>query len=130
MRFAKLAIAVLSFAYAAFGQTGGVITGVVADPAGAVVPNAPVEAKNMATGVVVPVAASATGNYQFADLPAGTYEINVTVPGFKKYVLTGVTVQQLQTTRVDVNLVVGSAAETVTVNDVAPLLQTESADIT
>ncbi len=129
MRFAKLAIAVLSFTYAAFGQTGGTITGVITDPAGAAVPNAPVEAKNTSTGVVTPVAASATGNYEFAELPAGTYEIDVNVPGFKKYVLTGVTVQQLQTTRVDVTLIVGSAAESVTVNDIAPLLQTESAEI-
>src|SRR5579863_5055381 len=129
MRFTKLAMAVLSFAYAAFGQTGGVITGVISDPAGAVVPNAPVEAKNTETGVVSTAATSATGNYELADLHAGTYEIDVAVPGFKKYVLTGVTVQQLQTTRVDVTLVVGSAAESVTVNDVAPLLKTETGDI-
>ncbi len=45
-RLAKLAIVLLSFSYAAFGQTGGVITGVISDPAGAVVPNAPVEARN------------------------------------------------------------------------------------
>lgn len=71
MRLATLAIAVVSFASAAFGQTGGVITGVVSDPAGAVVPNAPVQAKNTNTGVVTPVATSATGNYEFAGLPAG-----------------------------------------------------------
>jgi hypothetical protein len=129
MRFAKLAIAVLSFTYAAFAQTGGTITGVISDPAGSLVANAPVEAKNTATGVVVPAATSATGNYTLNELPAGTYEINVAVPGFKKYVLTGVTVQQLQITRVDVTLVIGSATEAVTVNDVAPLLKTETGDI-
>jgi hypothetical protein len=129
MRFAKLATAVVLFAWAAFGQTGGTITGVISDPAGAVVPNAPVEARNSATGVVTPIATSATGNYTFGDLPAGAYEIGVAVPGFKKYTQTGITVQQLQTTRIDVTLVVGSATEAITVNDVAPLLQTESADI-
>jgi hypothetical protein len=129
MRFAKLAIAVLSFTYAAFGQTGGTITGVISDPTGAVIPNAPVEAKNLATGVVSTVATSATGNYELGDLPSGTYEIDVAVAGFKKYVRTGVTVQQLQTTRVDFALQVGSAGEAVTVVDVAPLLQTESGDI-
>ena len=108
MRSAKLAIALFCFTYAAFGQTGGTITGVVSDPAGAVVPNAPVEAKNTATGVVLPAATSATGNYTFGNVPAGTYEINVTVPGFKKYLQTEITVQQLQTTRVDVALVIGA----------------------
>ncbi len=111
MRSAKLAIALLCFTYAAFGQTGGTITGVISDPAGAVIPNAPVEAKNTATGVVLSAASSATGNFTLGDLPSGTYEIDVALPGFKKYVQTGVTVQQLQTTRVDVALVIGAATE-------------------
>jgi hypothetical protein len=119
----------LTFTHAAYGQTGGTITGLISDPAGAVIPNAPVEAKNSATGVVVSVATSATGNYVLGALPAGTYEINVNVPGFKKYVLTGVEVQQLQTTRVDVTLVIGSATESVTVSDVVSLLKTETGDV-
>ncbi|HEY4359770.1 MAG TPA: TonB-dependent receptor [Bryobacteraceae bacterium] len=129
MRLAKLAIGVLSFLYAAFGQTGGTITGVISDPAGAVVANAPVQARNSATGVIVPAATSATGNYTLADLPAGTYEINVAMSGFKKYIQTGITVQQLQTTRVDVALQIGASTESITVSDVAPLLKTESGDI-
>src|SRR5438477_7626325 len=105
MRSAKLAIALLfllTFTHAAFGQTGGTITGLISDPAGAVVANAPVEAKNTATGVVLSVATSATGNYVLGAVPAGTYEISVNVPGFKKYTRTGVEVQQLQTSRVDI----------------------------
>ena len=131
MRSAKLAIALfsLTFTYAAFGQTGGTITGVISDPAGAVVPNAPVEAKNSATGVVVSAATSATGNYVLGDLPAGTYEISTSVPGFKKYVRTGVTVQQLQTTRVDIALEIGASTESVTVSADAPLLKTETGDV-
>ena len=131
MRSAKLAIALLllTFTYAAFGQTGGTITGLISDPAGAVVPNAPVEAKNAATGVVASAATSATGNYVFGALPAGAYEMTVAVPGFKKFVRTGITVQQLQTTRVDIALEIGASTESVTVNADAPLLKTESADV-
>ena len=131
MRSAKLAIAFLflTFTYAAFGQTGGTITGVISDPAGAVVANAPVEAKNTATGVVLSAATSATGNYVLAALPAGTYEINVNVPGFKKYVRTGVTVQQLQTTRVDIALEIGASTESVTVSADVSLLKTETGDV-
>src|SRR5690349_8471740 len=114
MRFAKLAIAVVFLACAAFGQTGGTITGVISDPTGAVVANAPIEAKNSDTGVVVPAASSATGNYTLADLPAGRYEISVGMTGFKKYTQTGITVQQLQTTRVDVALQIGASTESVT----------------
>ncbi|HEY7333859.1 MAG TPA: TonB-dependent receptor [Bryobacteraceae bacterium] len=129
MRSAKLAIGVFCFAYAAFGQTGGTITGLISDPTGAVVANAAVETRNTATGVVLTAATSATGNFTLNELPAGTYGISVAVPGFKKYVRTGITVQQLQTTRVDVMLEVGSAAESVTVNEDAPLLKTETGDV-
>ena len=132
MKAAKLAIALLfllTFAHAAFGQTGGTITGLISDPAGAVIANAPVEAKNAATGVVATAATSATGNYVFGALPAGSYEISATVPGFKKYSRTGITVQQLQTTRVDIALEIGASTESVTVNADAPLLKTESGDV-
>ena len=70
----------------AFGQAGaGTITGTVTDPGGAVVASAAVEAKNTETGVLYPVATSTTGNYTISQLPVGTYEISVKVPGFKNY---------------------------------------------
>src|SRR5512140_2132397 len=119
MRSAKLAIALLfliTFSHTAFGQTGGTITGLISDPAGAVVPNAPVEAKNSATGVVLSAATSATGNYVIAALPAGTYEISVSLTGFKKYTRTGIEVQQLQTSRVDISLEIGDSTQSVTVS--------------
>jgi len=131
MKSAKLTIALLSltFTYAALGQTGGTITGLISDPAGAVVASAPVEVKNAATGVVATASTSATGNYVFGALPAGTYEINATVPGFKKYTRTGVEVQQLQTTRVDISLELGASTESVTVSAEASLLKTETGDV-
>src|SRR5438105_2737486 len=131
MRSAKQAVAFfsLAFTYAAFGQTGGTITGLISDPSGAVISNAAVEAKNTATGVAATAATSATGNYVFADLPAGTYVVSTSLPGFKKYLRPGVTVQQLQTTRIDIELEVGSSTDSVTVNADAPLLKTESGDV-
>ena len=131
MTSAKLATAllVLTFTGAAFGQTGGSITGLISDPAGAVVPNAPVEARNTATGVVFSAATSATGNYVFSAVQAGNYDISATVPGFKKYVRTGITVQQLQTTRVDIALEIGASTESVTVSADASLLKTETGDV-
>src|SRR5260221_537858 len=102
-------------ALSAFAQSDrGTITGTVADPAGAVVANATIEARNVGTGAVHPVASSATGNYTLAELPAGNYELTVTVPGFKKSVRQGLTVQVAQTLRIDIALEVGNAAESVT----------------
>jgi hypothetical protein len=107
----------------------GTITGTVSDPAGAVVAAAAVEARNTETGANYPVAASGTGNYTIAELPSGTYQISVTSPGFKKYVRTGLVIQAAQTIRVDATLEVGSATESVTVNEEAPLLKTESGEL-
>jgi hypothetical protein len=120
----------LACAAASFAQSDrGTITGTVSDPAGAVVAAAAVQARNTETGVVYPVAASGTGNYTIPALPSGTYELSVTAAGFKKYVRTGLIIQAAQTIRVDANLEVGSASESVTVNAEAPLLKTESGEL-
>ena len=104
----------------------GTITGEISDPAGAVVANAAVEARHIETGTVYPAQSTATGNYTVVQLPAGTYEVSVTVPGFKKFVRTGLTVQVAETLRIDIQLEVGAATESVTVQADAALLKTES----
>ncbi len=127
MRCGFVSLGALLFALTSLAQSDrGTITGTIADPAGAVVASAAIEATNVETGSVFPVASSSTGNYTIAELPAGTYVLNVTVSGFKKYVRPGLIVQAAQTIRVDVTLAVGNTSESVTVNAEAPLLETES----
>src|SRR5512137_2767264 len=80
-------------AWAAFAQSDrGTITGTIADPAGAVIPGATIEAKNINTGAAYQAASTSTGNYTLAQLPAGSYQLSTSVPGFKKYIRTGITV--------------------------------------
>ena len=130
MRHLLLGCSLLLTAGALFAQSDrATITGTVTDPTGAVVANAPIQAKNVDTGVVYPGATSTTGNYTIAQLPVGTYEVSVSVQGFKKYVRENLTVQVAQVLRIDVTLQVGSANEAVTVTDVAPLLDTETGDL-
>jgi hypothetical protein len=115
---------------AAFAQGDrGTITGTVADPAGAVVAAAAVQAKHVETGAVYDAASSGTGNYTLAQLPAGSYELSVSAPGFKKYLRQGLTVEVAGTVRIDVALEVGSATESVTVTEAAALLKTESGEL-
>src|SRR5215468_10355283 len=98
-------------AFIALGQSDrGTITGTIADPAGAVVASAPIEVRNVETGAVYQVGSSATGNY-VVQVPTGSYEMSVTVPGFKKFIRTNIAVPVEQTLRIDVILEVGSAAE-------------------
>jgi hypothetical protein len=74
MRFISLSVCSLLLAVCAFAQSDrGTITGTVSDPAGAVVANAPIQAKNLGTGVEYSGATSTTGNYTLLQLPPGTY---------------------------------------------------------
>jgi hypothetical protein len=130
MRQTSVVALLLASAAAAFAQTsGGTITGTISDPAGAVIAAAQIQARNTETSAVYPVASSSTGNYTIVDLPAGTYELSVSVAGFKRYVRPGLIVQAAQTIRVDVALEVGGATESVTVQAETPLLKTETGDV-
>jgi hypothetical protein len=130
MRSAVLAISVGIVSVAAFAQSDrGTITGTVSDPAGAVVASAAIQARNVETGATYEGASSTTGNYTLAQLPVGTYELSVGVPGFKRYVRQGLAIQVAQTMRIDINLEVGSATDSVTVTEATPLLKTESGDL-
>src|SRR5215471_15896574 len=130
MSFCRFSLSISVLALAAFGQSDrGTLTGTVSDPAGAVVANAPIEAKLLETGAVYPAASSATGNYTLSQLPTGTYELTVTVPGFKKFVRQNLVLPVAQTLRIDVTLEVGSNAESVTVTEASPLLKTESGEL-
>jgi len=126
-------IVVCSFllsAVAAFAQSDrGTITGTVSDPGGAVVANAPIQARNIETGALYDAATSATGNYTIAQLPPGTYELSVSLPGFKKSTRTGLDIQVAQVVRIDVTLEVGANTESITVNEAAPMLKTETGDL-
>src|SRR5579871_2978925 len=114
----------------AFGQSDrGIITGTISDPAGAVVANAAINLKNTATGLEYQAASTATGNFTLPEVPVGTYEMSVESPGFKKYVRQNIGVEVAQTVRLDVTLEVGSATESITVNEQASLLKTESGEL-
>ncbi len=131
MRLTAIAlVCVLLFYGAAYAQTDrGTITGTVTDQAGAMVPNAALEAKNLQTGAVFQAATSSTGNYTLAQLPVGQYQLTATLSGFKQFLQTGITVLVAQVLRIDIKLEVGNIQDQVTVNADAPLLKTESGEL-
>jgi len=76
---------VFSVAFSAFGQSQastGEISGVVKDALGAVIPNASIEVRNVATGLKQVTATNESGLYRFVLLPAGQYELTATSKGF------------------------------------------------
>ncbi|MEP6961498.1 MAG: TonB-dependent receptor, partial [Acidobacteriota bacterium] len=117
-------------ALSAFAQSDrGTLTGTVADPAGAVVAGAQMEIRNVETGATSQAASTDTGNYTLPQLPVGSYELTVTVPGFKKYVRQRIVIQVAQTLRLDVTLEVGAVSDSVTVTSETTMLKTESAEL-
>jgi hypothetical protein len=119
----------LCIAAASAQSDRGTITGTVSDPAGAIVASAKVEAKSVTTGTAYEVASTDTGNFTLSQLPAGNYEMTVTVAGFKRFVRQNITVQVAGTVRVDVPLEVGATSESVTVTESTALLKTESGEM-
>jgi hypothetical protein len=125
-----ISFCILTVAISAFGQTDrGTITGTVADATGAVIPGSNVTATNTQTALKYETVSTETGNFTLTQLPGGTYELTVELPGFKKYVRQGITVLAATTVRIDATLEVGAATEEVTVNADAPLLRTESGEL-
>ena len=129
MRCVSAIACLFLFALAAFGQGDrGSITGTITDQQGAASPNASIDAKNTDTGEVFHGGTSGTGNYVIS-VPTGKYELTVTAPGFKKYIRSNLEVAVATATRQDVSLQVGGVTETVNVTEEAPLMKTESGEV-
>jgi hypothetical protein len=93
----------------------GTITGTVTDSTGAVVSGATVTVKSGATGAVYTATTSDAGLYVEAQLPVGAYEVRVTQKGFKEFVASSVAVHTSTDTRLDAQLQLGAASETIQV---------------
>jgi Carboxypeptidase regulatory-like domain/TonB dependent receptor len=107
----------------------GGITGTVIDSAGGIVPGASVTVTHKETNLSRETVSNQTGIYTFTNLQAGTYDVKVSMSGFREFVKTDVPVSVNQISRVDVKLDVGALTETVTVQSAAELLQTDKADV-
>src|SRR5262245_66530301 len=94
----------------------GAVSGTVSDPTGAVVANAKVILKDAQTGITKEAASTQGGTFLFPDLAVGSYVVTVSAPGFKTATLTNISVSTSQTAEVRVNLELGRADETGTVN--------------
>jgi len=105
------------------------IVGNVTDASGGAVPEAQITVANTGTGITFKTVADSSGAYSVPNLQFGTYEVTATKPGFKTFRTSGIQVQASQSVRVDIQLAVGEAQQSVTVTGEATLVQTESPTI-
>lgn len=107
----------------------GSILGSVADRSGAAVPNAQVTLRNVDTNVASEKRTNNAGDYVFANLIPGPYEITIAAKGFQSYVITNVVLGVDQTVRENAILTVGSVATSVQVKATLPIVQTDTSSV-
>lgn len=113
----------------AFGQAiDGNIIGTVIDSQGAALAGAEINATSIATNTSLVTKTSATGEYRFDHLLAGTYRITVKVTGFKS-VAEMVEIELNKTVTRNITLAPGAASETVEVSGIPPVLDTTTAQL-
>jgi len=105
------------------------LAGQVKDPAGAVIAGASVKVRNAMTGLVRETVTSESGTYLLPNLPPGTYELEVTAPGFRPYRQQGLELTIGQNALLDIRLEVGEVTEVVTVTGQAILLDASKTEI-
>lgn len=129
-RSIKIATQVLVCCAALYAQSErGSIRGTIEDASGSVVPGAKVTATNTATGVETSTQTTDAGNYNIPQLPPGTYTVSVEQAGFKKLVQENIQVQVSGVTALDLRLEVGQISESVTVAGAAPMLKSETSEV-
>jgi hypothetical protein len=105
--------------------TGG-ISGVVTDNSGAVISGASVVATDTQTGVKTTVKSDAKGFYNLSTLAIGSYELEISHPGFKTYRKTGLVIDANSALRADASLDVGAVSEKVEVRTDSVHVETQS----
>ncbi len=105
------------------------IVGNVVDPSGAAVPGAQITVTNIGTGVITKMTTDSKGTFSVPGLLAGVFDVTVEKEGFKTFEATAVRVVSSETKRVDAKLSMGAVQQTVTVNDRASMLNTDSMTI-
>src|SRR6186713_1503325 len=129
--FVSAAAALVTLLHAAPASaqvTTGTLVGTVRD-AGGVVPGVNVTVRDVNKGTSHTYVTDDTGSYTAPFLTPGAYAVEISVPGFKKWVRNDVVLQVNQRARVDIALEVGGIEETTTVSAGVPLLRTDSSEV-
>jgi len=126
LKFTSLAL-VLACA-AAYAQSTASLRGVIADPSGAVVPEAIVTLSNAENGSKRSIFTDATGQYSFPQVIPGTYRLVVDKPGFAS--MTRDNIQLLVNTPITINVTMTLSATGEKVNVTAEESPVNTTDAT
>ena len=120
----------LLFSFVLHAQsTSALLTGRVTDPSKALIIGAKIAAIGTDTNLRYESTSNGAGEYHLANLPPGPYRIQVEKSGFNKLVKPDVVLHVQDALEINFEMKIGSAAETITVEGGAPLVNTESGTV-
>jgi hypothetical protein len=125
---ASLVLLLFSPALLAQGNFGRIL-GTVTDQTSAVLPGAQISIIDKDRGLARSVTTDEAGLYNAPTLIPGTYTVRVELPGFKRLDRENVVLEIGQEIRVDLTIQPGAQAETVTVSEAIPLVDTTGASL-
>jgi hypothetical protein len=127
-RFLLLCGLLLSLAFAAFAQEATIV-GSVTDQSGLAVPNVNITITNTETGQSQTVASNNVGQFVVPALRIGSYSIKTEAKGFKTWSQKDLKLQVGDRARLDIQLQVGTATESITVEGGALQVQAVSSEV-
>lgn len=125
----KLLLAILVTGSVWAQEFRATLQGTVTDPTNATVSGAEVILKNEGTGVERQTTADSEGHYLFQFLPPATYSLTTRMQGFKTDLRAGIVISLGENVRLDVQMALGQAAETVNVSAEVSTVQAESSSL-
>ena len=125
--FSLVILAVVGISLSALAQQATIV-GTITDPSGAAMPNVDVTVINIESNAVKKIQTNADGQYVIPDLNIGHYTVKAETAGFKAAEQKGVVLQVGDRDRIDFQMQVGGAQETVTVEANPVRVQTDSGE--
>jgi hypothetical protein len=105
------------------GTTGSIL-GTVKDSTGGVLPGATVSVLHVDTNVSRTATTDERGEFALEFLPLGTYRVEISLDGFRRFVQHGIVLEVNRSARVDTVLAVGGSEENIEVTADAPIVET------
>jgi hypothetical protein len=113
-----------------YGQVaGGTFSGTVTDASGAVVPQARISIKNVATDISTTTLTNSEGLYSAPNLLPGEYELTISATGFKTEIRSGINLTVGAQQVLNITLQVGDTAQQIQVTGAAPVVELASSTI-
>src|SRR5262252_3080960 len=109
--------------------TNGVISGIISDAQGGVLPGVTVTGRNIETGITRTVVTEGDGLYRLAALPPGRYELKAELQGFGTAAIPEMTLLTGTEITRNITMQVQGLNESVTVTGEAPIVEVTKSDV-